>query len=85
MATTRNSLTKKIGMWGAFAEVPIALIVRTYSTHYEIDSRDLKTYADWYRLHEQPKMTDAEFRDADDFVLELSDFRERFGPPRSGK
>jgi len=61
------------------------LIVRTFSTHYEIDSRDLDAYADWYRAHEQPNMTDAEFRAADDFVLELSDFRERFGLPQPGK
>jgi len=55
--------------------------VRTYSTHYETWSGDLETYADWYREHEQPEMTDLEFLAADDFEIELSDFRTRFGPP----
>lgn len=55
--------------------------VRTYSTHYDTFSGDLETYAGWYRDHEQPKMTDAEFHAEDEFVLELSDFRLRFGDP----
>lgn len=57
------------------------LSVRTYSTHYGVGSRDLDDYAAWYRHHEQPEMSDAEFHAADDFELELSDFRERFGAP----
>jgi hypothetical protein len=57
------------------------IAVRTYSTHYKTGSRSLETYGPWYREHEQPDMTDAEFHDADDFEIELSDFRARFGPP----
>ena len=57
------------------------LTVRTYSTHYNVYSGDLDTYAEWYREHEQPDMTDAEFHAAEAFVLELDDFRARFGAP----
>jgi hypothetical protein len=57
------------------------LSVRTYSTSYLVGSRELETYAAWYREHEQPEMTDAEFNAADDFEIELTDFRARFGPP----
>ena len=57
------------------------VVVRTYSTHYEMYSRELRTYAAWYRDHEQPDMTDAEFHAADEFVVELEDFRARFGAP----
>ena len=56
-------------------------LVRTYSTHYETYSGELGTYAAWYRDHEQPDMTDAEFHAADEFVIELEDFRVRFGAP----
>ncbi len=55
--------------------------VRTYSTHYQTLSSELATYAEWYREQEQPGMTDAEFHAAEEFTLELSDFRERFGEP----
>ena len=55
--------------------------VRTYSTHYETYSMELETYAAWYGDHEQPDMTDAEFHAADEFVVELEDFRARFGAP----
>jgi hypothetical protein len=55
------------------------LDVRTYSSHYRAYSSDLPTYALWYRPHEQPQMTDAEFLRADEFTLELADFRQRFG------
>ncbi len=53
--------------------------VRTYSTLYETFSSELESYAAWYRGHEQPDMTDAEFHAADEFELELPDFRARFG------
>ena len=56
--------------------------VRTYSTHYRELSSELEHYVDWYRSHEQPKMTDAEFLDAEEFTIPLVDFRERFGPPK---
>jgi hypothetical protein len=58
------------------------ITVRTYSSHYERFSGELATYASWYRAHEQPEMTDAEFLGADEFEIPLTDFRARFGPPR---
>ena len=53
--------------------------VRTYSTHYRAYSSELPTYTQWYRQHEQPDMSDEEFLRADQFTLELVDFRARFG------
>ena len=53
--------------------------VQTYSTHYKKRSRDVAEYAAWYKAAEKPKMTDAEFQAQDDFVIQLSDFRKRFG------
>lgn len=55
--------------------------VRTYSTHYNSYSGELGTYAQWYRAQEQPQMSDVEFLQADEFTLELDDFRARFGAP----
>ncbi|MFK7895459.1 MAG: serine/threonine protein phosphatase [Myxococcota bacterium] len=57
------------------------LNVRTYSTHYNALSSELGTYAEWYKAHEQPKMSDAEFLATEEFTISLDDFRERFGPP----
>ncbi len=54
------------------------VVVRTYSTHYKSDSDTQPNYAAWYRPHEQPKMTDAEFLQADSFTIDLTDFRRRF-------
>jgi hypothetical protein len=51
---------------------------KTYSTHYKKFSDKIPDYAKWYREHEQPKMTDAQFLAAEDFVIELTDFRQRF-------
>jgi hypothetical protein len=53
--------------------------IRTYSTHYRAYSSELPTYARWYKPREQPNMSDEEFLRADEFTLELRDFRERFG------
>ena len=39
----------------------------------------MKTYPGWYRHKEQPQMKDAEFYAADDYVIELEGFTERFG------
>ena len=52
---------------------------KTYSTYYKKFSSEVPDYAKWYRPHEQPDMTDAEFLAAEDFVIKLSDFRQRFG------
>jgi hypothetical protein len=54
--------------------------VRTYSSHYDAYSSELATYAEWYKENEQPEMTDDEFAKADEFTIELSDFRSRFSP-----
>jgi len=61
-------------------EMPI-IRVRTYSTHYRKQSRDTAEYATWYKAHEKPKMSDEQFHGQDDFIVELTDFRERFGDP----
>lgn len=53
--------------------------VRTYSTHYKAEARDLPAYAQWYKAAEHPGMSDAEFLDQDDFTIELKDFGSRFG------
>lgn len=61
---------------------PPTISMRTFSTHYDAYSHELPTYAAWYRAHEQPGMTDAEFLAAEEYEIELADFRARFGPPR---
>jgi hypothetical protein len=61
---------------------PPRVEVRTYSTHYDAYSSELPTYAQWYKPREQPQMSDAEFLRADEFTLELRDFRTRFGTGR---
>lgn len=55
-----------------------AIHVRTYSTHYKAEARDLPGYARWYKATEHPDMTDAEFLDQDDFTIALQDFGTRF-------
>ena len=63
------------------ADIP-TVTVQTWSSHYRTLSGDLDTYAQWYRNYEQPRMSDAEFLATDEFILELDDFRERFGSPK---
>lgn len=53
--------------------------VRTYSTHYKKQSVDTPEYAAWYKAHEKPKMSDADFHGQDDFKFDLTDFQTRFG------
>jgi hypothetical protein len=65
-----------------FSSATPALNVRTYSTYYNAYSSDLPTYAQWYRPHEQPNMTDQEFLAQDEFTISLDDFRSRFGTAR---
>lgn len=55
-----------------------AIHVRTYSTHYKKLSGEEINYAKWYRHIEQPKMTDEQFYGADDYAIDLTDFRARF-------
>lgn len=53
--------------------------VRTYSTYYKKFSTEMAEYSAWYKADEKPGMTDAEFMAQDDFTIELTDFRSRFG------
>lgn len=55
--------------------------VRTYSTHYKVNSVDASDYAKWYKADEKPKLTDEEYMKADDFTIDLTDFRTRFRKP----
>ncbi len=64
------------------ASDPPTIQMQTYSTHYGKHASEVPEYADWYREHEQPKMSDAEFLAAEEYELVLRDFRERFGLPR---
>lgn len=52
--------------------------VKTYSSHYSTYSSDLATYAGWYKTQEQPDMSDAQFFESDDYVIELDDFFARY-------
>ena len=56
--------------------------VRTYSTHYKKQSRDTAEYAAWYKAAEKPKLSDEAFHGEDDFRIDLTGFRKRFGNPR---
>jgi hypothetical protein len=62
-----------------FATEPPRISVRTRSSHYRVIAPDLETYAEWYREHEKPDLSDAEFMSEDHFDLMLDDFRTRFG------
>jgi hypothetical protein len=64
------------------SEVP-TVSVKTFSSHYRKLSSELASYAQWYRPYEQPTYSDSQFLQADEFVLELNDFRQRFGPPKT--
>lgn len=59
--------------------------VRTYSTRYKKFSRDVAEYAAWYKARESPHLSDADFHAGDDFAIELTDFRERFGAPSDAR
>lgn len=61
-------------------EVP-EIKVSTYSTYFRLGNRNIVNYAEWYKKHEQPDMTDEEFYDSDDYVIRLPDFYARFGVP----
>ncbi len=53
--------------------------VTTYSTYFDALSDDLPEYANWYRDHEQPGMSDSDFYAAEAFTIDLVDFKKRFG------
>ena len=59
------------------ADIP-RLHVRTYSSHYKKLSTETPDYAAWYKAKEKPTLSDDEFHKGDDFVIELTDFRQRF-------
>ncbi len=63
-----------------FATEPPRISVRTRSSHYRKIAPEVGQYAAWYREHEQPDLSDAEFMAEDHFDLMLDDFRARFGP-----
>ncbi len=63
-----------------FAVEPATITVKTYSTYYARHSSEVAEYADWYRENEQPGMTDPEFFAADDYIIRLDGFRQRFLP-----
>lgn len=60
------------------AKTPVVRVT-TYSTHYKKLSSKTKQYAQWYRDHEQPGMSDKQFHAADEFTITLTDFVDRFG------
>ena len=64
------------------ASNPPTIQMQTFSTYYGKHSSELPTYADWYREHEQPEMTDEEFLAAEEYEIVLRDFRARFGEPK---
>ncbi len=68
-----------------FGTEPPRVSVRTRSSHYRAIAPELDQYAEWYRGHEQPELSDAEFMAEDHFDLMLDDFRTRFGPGGAGR
>jgi hypothetical protein len=55
--------------------------VKTFSSFYDKFSGEVDNYANWYKMREQPDMSDLEFYTADDFIIRLDDFFQRFGKP----
>ncbi|MFK8047789.1 MAG: hypothetical protein AB8B81_05080 [Halioglobus sp.] len=82
--------TKKVGIGDGwlrlmrfdFSTTPATITVKTFSSYYRKFSAAVGEYANWYKGHEQPNMTDAEFYAADDFVINLDGFSERFSTAR---
>lgn len=56
------------------------ITVKTFSSYYKQFSGEVPEYAKWYKRREQPKMSDADFYKADDYVIQLEGFRQRFQP-----
>ena len=54
-----------------FSTQPAHISIKTYSSYYNSYSSDLDQYAFFYRELEQPQMSDAEFHEADEFILSL--------------
>ena len=64
------------------AATPATIAVRTYSSHYRRYSRDTGEYAAWYKRHEHPQLSDADYHAMDDFVIRLDGFARRFAGAR---
>ena len=60
---------------------PAIIRVKTFSSFYDKFSGEVTNYANWYKAREQPDMSDLEFYAADDFIIRLDDFFQRFGKP----
>lgn len=56
--------------------------VRTYSTHYRKQSSETLEYSAWYKAAEKPNLTDSAFHGEDEFKIDLTGFRTRFGNPQ---
>lgn len=56
--------------------------VKTYSTYYKKYSNEFENYVAWYRDMEQPDMSAEEFLKSDHYIIELGDFKKRFGEPK---
>ncbi len=63
-----------------FSAEPARIEVSTFSSYYRRYSSQVDEYAAWYREREQPAMSDAEFHAADEFVIRLDGFTQRFPP-----
>ena len=62
---------------------PATIRVKTFSSFYDKYSGEVDHYANWYKTREQPDMSYLEFYAADDFIIRLDDFFQRFGKPDS--
>lgn len=58
--------------------------VKTYSTHYKKYSTEMSNYAKNYKDIEQKgaNLSDEAFCAMDDYIIELTDFKKRFGEPK---
>ena len=68
-----------------FANTPATITVKTYSTYFVKLSNEISQYASWYKAKENPEFSDSEFYAADDFVIILDGFRERFSRNQAAK
>jgi len=64
-----------------FSVEPATITVKTYSSYFSKFSGEVDNYANWYKAREQPSLSDLEFYAADEFIIRLDDFFQRFGKP----
>jgi hypothetical protein len=64
-----------------FSVEPPTISVKTFSSYFGQISGEVENYANWYKAREQPGLSDPEFYAADDFIIRLDDFFQRFGMP----